>query len=105
MDFRLAPSKSVAMMASPQMDGIHTHDSSVTLHAPDKLQPVRRGPSRAAGAHGLDVTLKSDQRLVGPSPEPLRPVQFSKGGGSLQDGNKDKIKKPLDHSFNKETFL
>ena len=101
-DFRINPTQSVLMMPNQQSDMTRAQESVSSLHAPDRLQPVKRGPSRLTAPHGLDLGYKGEQRLSRLSPDPLRPVQMGKMGALTEN---DRTKKLLDHNSGKETFL
>ncbi len=103
-EFRVQASQSVSMVAMRPANEVTDAESVLRLHAPEKLQPVKRGPSRAAGAHGLDQTVLVDQRMGRLSPEPLRPIQSSKGTAA-SDVDREKTRKLMEMNCDKETFL
>ena len=78
-DFRLHPTQSYFVPKQSSIESMDVSDSTINLRAPDKLQPVRRGPSRAAGRLGIEDVLETDLRLGKISPDPLRPIPSMKG--------------------------
>ena len=103
-EFRVQPAQSGSILARPAVEAVDGGTSTYGFHAPDKLQPVRRGPSRTAGAMAFDSALLSDQRLGRLSPDLLRPVQVIKGTTS-NDPEQDRLRKAMEQNFNKETYL
>lgn len=103
-DFRVNPTQSVLNISSQQSDLSRAQESISSLHAPEKLQPVKRGPSRLATSHGLELGYKGEQRLARLSPDPLPTVQMNKIP-TFNESEREKAKKFLDHNNGKETFL
>jgi len=94
----------VLMGASQHQEMNRTQEPVSSLHAPGKLQPVKRGPSRLNAPQGVvDLGYKNEQRLLRLSPDPLRPVQMGKIG-TFTENSQEKTKKLLDNA-GKETFL
>ena len=103
-DLLINPPQPVLMGASQHQDMNRAQEPVSSLHAPGKLQPVKRGPSRLNAPQGVvDLGYKSEQRLLRLSPDPLRPVQMGKTG-AFADSSQEKTKKLLDNA-GKETFL
>ena len=102
-DLRINAPQSVLLGANQHQDMTRGQEQASSLHAPGKLQPVKRGPSRFNAPLGADVGYKGEQKLLQLSPDPLRPVQMGKIG-KLTENDQDKTKKLLD-SAGKETFL
>eukprot|EP00794_Sanderia_malayensis_P007546 gene7546-8383_t len=104
-DVRVIPPNQPLVTRRPSNEASDA-ESTLRICAPDRLQPVKRGPSRAAATLGFDTALVGgEQRLSRLSPEPLRPIQSNKTGSSFNDSEKDKMRRLIEKGYDKETFL
>ena len=77
-DFRSYPSQifgsNIPAMKSSS-DVLDASESSTTLHAPEKLQPLQRNiKSRNSNVLGIEDPLATDLKLNRLSPEPIKPI-------------------------------